>query len=114
MRISDWSSDVCSSDLHDRARYHAEGHRGDGRVRAAKSRDREDHRKIERVGDARAQPRVQHHAGDRREADPDDGPAIDVDRSAQGRHDVTSASIGYAQTEPIAGDRKSTRLNSSL
>src|SRR3546814_18522659 len=85
---------------HDRARYHAEGHRGDGRVRAAKSRDREDHRKIERVGDARAQPRVQHHADDRREADPDDGPAITVHRSATARPDVPSPSTGNAQAGP--------------
>src|SRR3546814_14911805 len=79
MLISDWISNVFSSALL------------------------EFHRKIVRVLYARAHPRVKHHAGVRREADPDDGLAIDVDRSAQGRHDVTSASIGNAQAGPIDG-----------
>src|SRR3546814_2305997 len=33
MRISDWSSDVCSSDLGDRARAAARGHGDPGRLR---------------------------------------------------------------------------------
>src|SRR3546814_7962416 len=117
MRISDWSSDVCSSDLAAKDRQLSRGHRrAEGGARELRRRppavaDRParnlqpDAREPRRSGDARRHtrppggrdaPRRADYRARRRE--PRQSPEL--------RARVTGA-------EPADGDRKSTRLNSS-
>src|SRR3546814_6385741 len=85
MRISDWSSDVCSSDLH------AGHHRGDGHVRG---------------GDARTAEAVEGDAaGGDVVAGVEGGHAPEV--AALG------ADLHARAPHHVVEDRKSTRLNSS-
>src|SRR3546814_1335037 len=90
MRISDWSSDVCSSDLHDRAHFAISAYGID--------RDFElgEHLRIHRIARFRPIERQMHDAA--------------IARRQQGLEDEIAHVGPYRRATP---DRKSTRLNSS-
>src|SRR3546814_1120178 len=100
MRISDWSSDVCSSDLPDLA-VAQRGARHQPPVAARRGIEEDERRVIDRARGARTQAEIDSER--HRAADPDIGAGLDVREGAI--------------VKPVAAherpDRKSTRLNSS-
>src|SRR3546814_5722340 len=104
MRISDWSSDVCSSDLHgnerDDVRRHRLAHEAD-----------EDHDDQDENDDGlQGRPvEVEHRVP------PSQGPvrATDAAQLSSGGAVASTAARGARGGKKMAQDRKSTRLNSS-
>src|SRR3546814_2596290 len=112
MRISDWSSDVCSSDLCDpfagevdHRRRATESHAAEARLQPFTRLHRAD-----QFADYLGQPRMFGALAGRRLS-----AAIDCDgnvRATHAQHVIEQSLFGLAVYESV-GDRKSTRLNSS-
>src|SRR3546814_10863623 len=100
MRISDWSSDVCSSDLKDHP-VKSQGGQGSGRKRAL--------RHVTRVRKGNATP-CKIKIG--RLADLFKASRSDFWQHS-GKHVVTVEKLVFQSACDVEADRKSTRLNSS-
>src|SRR3546814_1596240 len=116
MRISDWSSDVCSSDLLARRQPEGEAGRHDAR----KDRDRDALLEIE-LGDRGdllfvGKRRILARAGDRNDDDPRqrDGESKQDDEAAGGAEQLArEIALDDRWDQRTEQDRKSTRLTSS-
>src|SRR3546814_14346193 len=91
MRISDWSSDVCSSDLHHRA------DRGDGRRHRPDEPDGKGHRPVR--GEGISVPDARHERADRRM------------RADHGGGDAAAAVAEPDRKSVVEGTRVSVRVN---
>src|SRR3546814_7616226 len=102
MRISDWSSDVCSSDLH-QALTRARAVAGKVQIRDAFEIGRREI--LTQPRDAR---KLRHDIADMRSK-----MRNELDRSSDAHWDIKQGKGGLIDIEFITQDRKSTRLNSS-
>src|SRR3546814_6753610 len=108
MRISDWSSDVCSSDLHDgeaAGEVHAEEAHHLG-VAHAGAHDEAEARELQK--------REERRYGAGGDDDEEQPPGREEGEALEKRHRDPEAGdrFGHLRTEAVE-DRKSTRLNSS-
>src|SRR3546814_19111612 len=94
MRISDWSSDVCSSDLNDRQRHRREGLAFDASEREQRHIDEDDDRLPENG-------RADHFAGGMRY---DRQPVDECEREAVMMVPLSDASQGILDEDDRAGD----------
>src|SRR3546814_10226947 len=107
MRISDWSSDVCSSDLLARG--------GGGLLLRDRGAFVGGEQLVDQHGERGARPSEQHGAGDQRDALlPDGADTQEPDMAVRANEDSMVLKQRRAALAQIAqADRKSTRLHSS-
>src|SRR3546814_3274686 len=108
MRISDWSSDVCSSDLRAGQGVDEEGERCTGSIAVAPAADEEIHTDQREVEEDVEDQQVERQEDAQRGALEEEEPGVVLARAPLGFRRP-----GDGGEKQQRGDRKSTRLNSS-